>query len=139
MERPKLEVLDAEGRLVWAGSGRPYRKTYLTSGQNPTNWWADIPPALGKERMGYSTQKPLALLERIIEASSNPDDVVLDPFCGCATTLEAAHKLDRQWIGIDIAIHAVKRVARIRLQERLGLIEGQGLHCRGGSSYTGRC
>ena len=125
MERPKLEALDAEDRLVWSSSGRPYRKTYLPSGQNPTNLWSDIPPALGKERMGYATQKPLALLERIISASSNPGDVVLDPFCGCATTIEAAHKLERDWIGIDIAIHAVKRVARVRLVERLGLIEGQ--------------
>ena len=77
-----------------------------------------------KERMGYATQKPLALLERIIEASSNEGDVVFDPFCGCATTLEAAHRLNRRWIGIDIAIHAVKRVAKVRLQERLGLVEG---------------
>ena len=75
--------------------------------------------------MGYATQKPVALLERIISASSNPGDVVFDPFCGCATTIEAAHKLDRQWTGIDIAIHAIKRVARVRLEERLGLVEGQ--------------
>ena len=80
--------------------------------------------ANAKERMGYATQKPLALLERVIAASTNPDDVVLDPFCGCATTLEAAHKLNRRWIGIDIAIHAVKRVARIRLTDRCGLVEG---------------
>ena len=51
--------------------------------------------------------------------------MVFDPFCGCATTLEAAHKLNRQWIGIDIAIHAVKRIAKVRLEERLGLVEGQ--------------
>ena len=81
--------------------------------------------------MGYATQKPLALMERIISASSNPGDVVLDPFAGCATTLEAAHKLGRQWIGIDIAIHAVKRVARVRLTERLGLVEGQDFTVEG--------
>lgn len=76
----------------------------------------DIPPVTStKERMGYQTQKPLALLERLIEASTNEGDLVLDPFCGCATTLEAAQMLNRQWIGIDIAIHAVKRVAAIRL------------------------
>ena len=75
--------------------------------------------------MGYATQKPVALLERIISASSNPGDVVFDPFCGCVTTIEAAHKLDRQWIGIDIAIHAIKRVARVRHSERIGLVEGQ--------------
>ncbi len=92
-----------------------------------TDVWTDIPPvnSQAKERMGYATQKPLSLLERIIQTSSNPDEVVFDPFCGCATTLEAAHKLGRRWVGIDIAIHAIKRVAKIRLQERLGLIEGQ--------------
>ena len=91
-------------------------------------------PALqpaSKERMGYATQKPLTLMERIISASSNPGDAVLDPFCGCATTIEAAHKLGRQWIGIDIAIHAIKRVARIRLTERLGLVEGQDFTVEG--------
>ena len=77
-----------------------------------------------KERLGYATQKPLALLERIIKASSNPGDVVFDPFCGCATTLEAAHRLERKWIGIDIAIHAIKRIAKARLSERLGLVDG---------------
>ena len=75
--------------------------------------------------MGYDTQKPRALMERIIAASSNAGDLVLDPFCGCATTLEAAHALDRKWIGIDIAIHAVKRVARVRLSDRLGLVEDE--------------
>jgi len=77
-----------------------------------------------KERLGYATQKPLALLERIITASTNEGDVVFDPFCGCATTLEAAHKLKRKWIGIDIAIHAIKRVAKVRLADRLRLVEG---------------
>ena len=81
--------------------------------------------------LGYATQKPLALLERIIQASSNEGDTVLDPFCGCATTLEAAHKLNRKWIGIDIAIHAVKRVAAIRLQDRLGLVEGKDFAIEG--------
>ncbi len=74
--------------------------------------------------MGYNTQKPVALLERIIKASSNERDVVFDPFCGCATTLEAAHNLNRKWTGVDIAIHAVKRIAAIRLRDRLGLKEG---------------
>ena len=74
--------------------------------------------------MGYATQKPLALLERVITASSNASDVVFDPFCGCATTIEAAQSLGRRWIGCDIAIHAIKRVAKVRLQDRLGLVEG---------------
>ena len=87
-------------------------------------WQIPVLNSQSRERMGYATQKPVALMDRIISASSNLGDVVLDPFCGCASTIEAAHKLDRQWIGIDIAIHAIKRVARIRLQERLGLVEG---------------
>ena len=73
------------------------------------------------ERLGYATQKPLTLLERIISASSNEGDVVLDPFCGCATTIEAAHMLKRNWLGIDIAIHAINRVSRDRLKNRLNL------------------
>ena len=87
-------------------------------------WQIPVLNSQSRERMGYATQKPVALMDRIISASSNPGDVVLDPFCGCASTIQAAHKLDRQWIGIDIAIHAIKRVARIRLEERLGLVEG---------------
>ena len=69
--------------------------------------------------MGYATQKPLALLERVIKASSNEGHMVLDPFASCAKTLEAADKLGRRWIGIDIAIHAIKRVAKVRISERL--------------------
>ena len=126
----KLDLLESMGRIYWPPrGGKPRYKRYLDELQGTPidTIWDDIPPinSQAKERMGYATQKPVALLERIISASSNPGDVVLDPFCGCATTLEAAHKLDRQWIGIDIAIHAVKRVARIRLNERLGLVEGQ--------------
>lgn len=75
-----------------------------------------------KERMGYATQKPLALLEGSSEGLGE-GDVVFDPFCGCATTLEAAHRLGRQWIGIE-AIRAAKRVAHVRLGDRCGLVEG---------------
>ena len=124
----RLDLLEAAGFIYWPPRGvMPSYKRYLSAslGTPIQDMIWDIPPigAQAHERMGYNTQKPLALLERIIEASSNPGDLVLDPFCGCATTLEAAHRLDRQWIGIDIAIHAVKRVARIRLSERLGLVE----------------
>ncbi|MGB6699799.1 MAG: DNA methyltransferase, partial [Methylocella sp.] len=65
-----------------------------------------------KERLGYPTQKPVALLERIIAASSNEGDIVLDPFCGCGTTIHAAQKLDRQWIGIDVTHYAVTLIER---------------------------
>ena len=131
MNRSELEAIDADGCLEWSPDGRPYRKTYLPAGQNLTNLWTDIPSAQGKNGIGYPTQKPLALLERIISASSNSGDVVLDPFCGCATTLEAAHKLGRRWIGIDMGVHAINLVARARLQERLGLEEGQDFVVKG--------
>ena len=90
------------------------------------DWWVDINiiNQSARERMGYATQKPVALLERIIKAATDEGDVVFDPFCGCATTIEAAHKLGRKWIGIDIAIHAIKRVAGARLRDRMGLVEG---------------
>ncbi len=78
--------------------------------------WDDIPPAAGNEYLGYPTQKPLALLERIISASSNEGDVVLDPFCGCGTAVHAAHKLGRRWIGIDITHLAVGLIRR-RMQD----------------------
>lgn len=90
----------------------------------PDVWTINFINPNARERLGYATQKPLELLERIICASSPPDGVIFDPFCGCATTIEAAHKLGRKWIGIDIAIHAVKRVAKLRLEERLKLTEG---------------
>jgi site-specific DNA-methyltransferase (adenine-specific) len=85
--------------------------------------WTDIDRLnqTAKERLGYPTQKPIALLERIIAASSNKDDLVLDPFCGCGTTVEAAQRLGRRWIGIDVAVHAIQ-VIEARLAERLGKV-----------------
>ncbi len=130
-KQEQLEEWWEKGLIQTKGDGTPRQdglKRYLheSEGQVLQNIWTDIPriPNTGKERMGYATQKPVALLERIIEASSNPGDVVFDPFCGCATTLEAAHRLGRRWIGCDIAIHAIKRVAKVRLAERLRLVEG---------------
>lgn len=83
--------------------------------------WVDIPPisAQAKERLGYPTQKPEALLERIIKASSNEGDVVLDPFCGCGTTIAAAQKLNRRWIGIDVT-HLAITLMRHRLLTAYG-------------------
>ena len=119
MTKDKLEKLDKQGLLVFSKTGRPYRKQYLDDhpGTPLTAWWGDIPGAghmPKEERTGYATQKPLALMERIIEASSDKGDVVLDPFCGCATTCVAAEKLGRNWIGIDVGIGAYELV-----QERL--------------------
>ncbi len=126
MERNKLEALDEEGKLVWSNTGRPYRKTYLPPGQSPTNLWADISnvSAQAKERLGYPTQKPEALLERIINASSNEGDVVLDPFCGCGTSVAAAQKLNRQWLGIDIT-HLAVALMKNRLKTAFDLEPGQ--------------
>ncbi|PNE11678.1 MAG: site-specific DNA-methyltransferase [Beijerinckiaceae bacterium] len=99
----------------------PQYKKYLedSKGRTITNCWTDIPQAAGNEALGYPTQKPVALLKRIISASSNPGDVVLDPFCGCGTTIEAAEQLDRQWIGIDVTHYAVTLIEK-RLQ-KIGL------------------
>ena len=103
MERHGLEALDREGRLVWSETGRPYRKTYLTPGRYATNLWDDINNLTGnaRERTGYPTQKPVALAERIIAASTNPGDVVLDCFAGCAYAGVAAERLGRQWVACD--------------------------------------
>jgi site-specific DNA-methyltransferase (adenine-specific) len=78
------------------------------------NIWTDIPPVnpQAQERLGYPTQKPVALLERIIKASSREGDIVLDPFCGCGTAVHAAEKLDRRWIGIDITHLAIGLIER---------------------------
>ena len=83
--------------------------------------WDDIPPinSQSQERLGYPTQKPVALLERIIQASSNEGDVVLDPFCGCGTTVAAAQKLGRRWIGIDITQLAISLI-RYRMEDSFG-------------------
>ncbi len=133
----RMQELEDEGliRQAKGGKGVPERKVYLENsrGVPVSDWWDDIKALTGshKERMGYATQKPVKLLERVIRASTDEGDVVLDPFCGCATTLEAAHRLGRNWIGIDIAIHAIKRVARIRLTDRCGLVEGTDFEVRG--------
>ncbi|MDR3638551.1 MAG: DNA methyltransferase, partial [Isosphaeraceae bacterium] len=96
----------------------PEYKKYLedSAGKTVTNLWADIEQADGAERLGYPTQKPIELLERILLASTNSGDIVLDPFCGCGTALVAAQKLGRRWIGIDITYLAVG-VMRRRLAD----------------------
>ena len=116
-----LEEIEA-GRVVQTRPGNvPRYKRYLDEqkGKTLNNIWVDIPnlTARNKERIGYPTQKPLALLERIIRASSNPGDMVLDPFCGCATTCVAAECLQRRWIGIDLSPKSFKLV-KLRLEQR---------------------
>lgn len=115
-----LEALDRMGRVFWPKKpgGTPMLKMYLdeSKGVPAQDVWTDIKLATSTtERIGYPTQKPLALLERIIKASSNPGDLVLDPFCGCGTTIEAAQRLGRRWIGIDVADVAVD-IVRQRLE-----------------------
>lgn len=136
VSREVMERLDAEGRLIFPESleRRIRRKVYLSEQQGPkvSDVWTDITPlqAVSAERLGYPTQKPLALLERIIQASSNPGDVVLDPFAGCGTAIAAAHKLDRRWIGIDIT-HLGVTLMKYRLSDMFGLKQGQDYHVIG--------
>jgi len=114
-----MRKLDAEGKLHFTKAGGIRLKRYLdeTPGIPLQALWTDIPPinSQAAERLGYPTQKPLALLERIIQASSNPGDLVLDPFCGCGTAIAAAHKLGRKWIGIDIT-HLSIALMKYRLE-----------------------
>lgn len=113
-----LEALDAEGGIYWPEKqgGWPYIKLYLDDmkGVPLQDVWTDIDVInmRAAERLGYPTQKPLALLERIIAASSNPGDVVLDPFCGCGTAVHAAQKLGRRWIGMDVTHLAISLIER---------------------------
>ncbi|KAF0115560.1 MAG: modification methylase EcaI [Rhodobacteraceae bacterium] len=106
------------------GKGAPEFKLYLRDGQPIQDIIVDIPPlnSQAQERLGYPTQKPVALLERILNASSNPGDVVLDPFCGCGTTVHAAEKLGRQWIGIDVTHLAIGLIEK-RLRDAFPTVQ----------------
>lgn len=127
-QRETMQKLHDEGRIYYPRrkdgtldtTKRPRLKRYLDDmpGTLVSNIWTDINPinAQDAERMGYPTQKPLALLERIVEASSNPGDWVLDPFCGCGTAVAAAQKLGRRWIGIDIT-HLAISLQKYRLKQ----------------------
>jgi len=121
----ELERLDADGRVYWPPKkgAWPRLRQFLDElpGVPLQDVWTDIPPinALAKERLGYPTQKPEALLERIVAASSNEGDHVLDPFCGCGTTVAVAQKLDRRWTGIDIT-HLAITLMRTRLMDAFG-------------------
>jgi site-specific DNA-methyltransferase (adenine-specific) len=123
-ELATMQRLHNEGRIHYPkrkdGSfdvtKRPQYKRYLDEMQGPvlSDVWTDVLPinSQAQERLGYPTQKPLTLLERIINASSNPGDIVLDPFCGCGTAVHAAEKLDRRWVGIDVTHLAISLVER---------------------------
>ena len=122
--KDKMEQLDKAGRIEFRPTGKvPFRKVYLDEvpGVAMGDVWTDIRGMinLGKEMLGYPTQKPEALLERILSASTNKGDTVLDPFCGCGTSIAAAQKLNRRWIGIDITSLAISLI-RHRLTDAFG-------------------
>ncbi|HEU0142911.1 MAG TPA: DNA methyltransferase [Bryobacteraceae bacterium] len=125
ISRQKMEQYDREGRLWFPSDpdGRIRLKRYLDEqpGQKVQNLWDDVKPinSQAQERLGYPTQKPEALLERILRASSREGDVFLDPFCGCGTAVHVAEKLRRRWIGIDIT-HLAITLIRHRLHNAFG-------------------
>lgn len=121
----KLDVLEKNNLIHWPkGGGFPRYKRTLGPGLVAQDVVTDIPPlnSQAQERLGYPTQKPVALLERILSASSNEGDVVLDPFCGCGTTVHAAEKLGRQWIGIDVTHLAIGLIEK-RLRDAFPKVE----------------
>ncbi|HUT30356.1 MAG TPA: DNA methyltransferase [Sedimentisphaerales bacterium] len=127
----RMQEAHKKGLVIQTKPGAvPALKRYLDEQKgNPVDSiWGDIPPiqAQSAERLGYPTQKPLALLDRIIKASSNPNDIVLDAFCGCGTALVAAENLGRQWVGIDISPTACRVMAK-RLRDVCGLKEDEKL------------
>jgi DNA modification methylase len=122
--KAKVEQMLLEGRIVQSAPGKvPRYKRYLDemSGVSLQDVWTDIQPigAQAQERLGYPTQKPESLLARILSSSSNEGDVVLDPFCGCGTTVQVAQKLGRRWIGIDIT-HLAIGLIKVRLDNAFG-------------------
>lgn len=116
VKKSTLEEIDARGDLGWRSNGNPYRK-YRPSedrGEPIDNLWDDVLriQSNSSEYLGYPTQKPLALLERVVRVSSNEGDVILDPFCGCGTAVHAAEKLRRNWVGIDITNLAISLIEK---------------------------
>ncbi len=127
--KEKMDELVRQGRVIQTRPGAvPQYKRYLDEmpGIPLQNLWDDIPVINNRssEALGYPTQKPLALLERIVKSSSNPNDIVLDAFCGCGTALVAAENLGRQWIGIDISPTACRVMAK-RLRDVCKLREDE--------------
>ncbi|MDD9812379.1 MAG: DNA methyltransferase, partial [Gammaproteobacteria bacterium] len=108
-------------------------------GKHPDDWWELQPIApSSRERLGYPTQKPLALLKRIITASSDQGGLVLDPFCGCGTTVEAAHQLKRDWIGIDISSYAIEVIRRERMKDMRIDLAGVPKDLKGAADFSAR-
>jgi len=120
--KENMEQFEQEKRIFYSATGKPYLKHYLDDmpGVSVDNLWNNCVYHNKKERIGYPTQKPEALLERIIKTSSNEGDIVLDPFLGGGTTVAVADKLNRRWIGIDQSVSAL-RVSEMRLNKQAGL------------------
>ena len=118
-------TMASEGRIAYNNNGTPRYKRYLDEmpGVPLQNDWTDIRPASPSESLGYQTQKPQALLERIIEVSTDEGDVVLDPFCGCGTAVAAAEKLKRRWIGVDVT-HLAVALMKNRLKTAFNIVPG---------------
>ena len=112
--------------------------TLSSKGKVPESWWTKFSPVgrIKRERLNYPTQKPLALLNRIIMASSNEGDLVLDPFCGCGTTIVAAHSLKRNWIGIDISAYAIEVVRRYRMKDMRINLAGMPKDLKGATHFA---
>lgn len=130
--KQKIHV-DEEGReWVWMPGGRGHSKNkpkfiedIIREGKAVSDvWHIPIISSSSKERLGYPTQKPLALLNRVVEMASDPGDIVLDPFCGCGTTVDAAEKLGRNWVGIDITYIAIDLIEKRLRHTYGGLIQG---------------
>ncbi len=131
--RETMERLDKEGRLRYSKTGYVRQKLFLedSKGVPVQDIWSDIPSLVGSntERLGYPTQKPEALLERIISASSNEGDVVLDAFCGCGTTVAVANRLRRRWIGMDITYQSIALILkRLKDSEGQAAVDNVVLH-----------
>lgn len=124
VSKERLEREYQDGKVIIKADGRLERRRYFDPevGVRTGNLWTDIAPPSGDELTDYPTQKPLALLDRIIKASSNEGDMVFDPFCGCATTLVSADRLGRNWIGIDVSEVAVSLVKE-RIKKDQGLFQ----------------
>ena len=129
----RLDALNEAGLVLWSKNNVPSLKRYLMPNQKqlPTNLWNDIPPvsARSTEDTGYETQKPVALLSRVIRASSNEGEIVLDPFCGCATACVAAEVESREWVGIDVSPMAYNLVkSRLKREVNVGEMDDKGDH-----------
>ena len=133
----RLDHLDEIGLIHWPAKtdGVPQGKRLLedAKGIPLQDVWTDITPihSISSERLGYPTQKPIALLDRILQASTNKGDVIFDPFCGCGTTIYSAVRNERKWIGCDIAILSIKLIREILTGDEYRLVEGRNFEVNG--------